>query len=127
MRNRDIGLRKDGARLAQHAQRPDEVLHAASAVADPATYRDVANLFAVLADPTRVSIVHLLTEHELCTADVALLLDLNAPAASQHLRVLRDQRLVTVRREGRVVLYRLDDARVAGLLELGMARSAGSE
>ena len=82
-------------------------------------------MFAVLADPTRVGIVHLLSDHELCTADVALLLRLNRPAASQHLRVLRDLRLVRARREGRLVLYRLADPLVARVVGLGLDRVRG--
>jgi DNA-binding transcriptional ArsR family regulator len=134
MRNREFGLRKAGSEsglrkpggeqgdaAARGAQRPDEARRAAGAVADRATYDELADLFGALADPTRASIVHLLLDHELCTADIALVLGLKAPTASQHLRVLRLRRLVRSRRDGRLVLYHLDDAHVAQLVALGLA------
>ena len=115
MRNREISLRNLAA-----AMRPDDVMRAAEAVADRDTYSQLGDLFGALADPTRASIVHLLLEHELCTADIALVLGLKAPAASQHLRVLRALRLVRTRREGRLVLYRLDDAHVAQIVGVAL-------
>ncbi len=60
--------------------------------------------------------VHVLAHQELCPADLALTLGLHRPAASQHLRVLKQLRIVRSRREGRLVLYSLDDAHVAELL-----------
>jgi DNA-binding transcriptional ArsR family regulator len=106
--------------------RPDDVLRATGTVAGPDTYRELAALFGALADPTRAAIVHLLLGHELCTADIALVLGLSSPVASQHLRVLRGLRLVRIRRDGRLVLYRLDDAHVAQIVGLGLAHVAGT-
>jgi ArsR family transcriptional regulator len=120
MRKREMDLRNAN----DQGLRPADVRRAGAAVAAPETYRALANLFAALADPTRASIVHLLLDHELCTSDVALVLGLRTPAASQHLRVLRDLRLVRTRRAGRLVLYRLDDAHVARIVGLGLAHVA---
>jgi ArsR family transcriptional regulator len=119
MRKQEIDLRNTGPA----GKRPDEVRRAAAALADRATYRGLADLFGALADPTRASIVHLLLDHELCTADMALVLGLKAPAASQHLRILRGLRLVRTRRDGRLVLYRLDDTHVAQIVGLGLAHT----
>jgi ArsR family transcriptional regulator len=132
MRNPELNLRKEGseaalrkpaaaAEAASAGLRPDEVRRAAGAVASRETYGALADLFEALSDPTRASIVHLLLDHELCTADVALVLGLNPPAASQHLRLLRVRRLVRTRRDGRLVLYHLDDAHVAQIVALGLA------
>lgn len=120
MRNREINLRKTRRGRAgddERAIRPDDVVRARAALLDRRLYHDLATLFAALADPTRASIVHVLSRQELCTADLALTLGLHRPAASQHLRVLRQLRIVRSRREGRLVLYSLDDVHVADLLD----------
>jgi DNA-binding transcriptional ArsR family regulator len=120
MRNPAMPLRKpatrDGRSAKQQGIRPDDVARARGALLDADVYRELANLFAALADPTRASIVHILAHQELCTADLALTLGLHRPATSQHLRLLRQLRIVRSRREGRLVLYSLDDAHVADLL-----------
>jgi ArsR family transcriptional regulator, lead/cadmium/zinc/bismuth-responsive transcriptional repressor len=79
----------------------------------------MVGLFGALADRTRASIVHTLLQQELCTLD--LVLGLPPPTVSQHLRVLRDLRLVRSRRHGRLVLYHLDDAHVAQMVSIGLA------
>jgi DNA-binding transcriptional ArsR family regulator len=129
MRNREINLRNPGsgrsaAAEPRAAMRPDDVERASAAVAGAGTYRELAALFGALADPTRASIVHLLLDHELCTADIAIVLGLKAPVASQHLRILRGLRLVRSRRDGRLVLYRLEDAHVARIVGVGLAHVA---
>jgi DNA-binding transcriptional ArsR family regulator len=86
-----------------------------------AAYSRLAAGFGAIADPTRAAIVHVLLHQELCTADLAAVLEISAPAASQHLRVLRNLRLVTSRREGKLVLYRLEDSHVAQLVTIGLA------
>jgi DNA-binding transcriptional ArsR family regulator len=61
-----------------------------------------------LADPTRRTIVELLAERELSAGELAARFDTSRPAVSRHLRVLREQGLVTARLEGRRRLYSLD-------------------
>jgi DNA-binding transcriptional ArsR family regulator len=61
-----------------------------------------------LADPTRRTIVELLAERELSAGELAARFDTSRPAVSRHLRVLREQGLVTARIEGRRRLYSLD-------------------
>ena len=123
MRNQEIHLRKAGAsgdRGAAEAVHPEAVMRAQEMLLDRDLYRDLATMFGALSDPARASIVHLLAHQELCTADLALTLGFHRPAVSQHLRLLRQLRLVRSRREGRVVLYSLDDAHVAEVLTCGM-------
>jgi ArsR family transcriptional regulator len=90
-------------------------------LADRETYTGLAALFAALADPTRAAIVHVLLHDELTTSELAAGLGISAPAASQHLRVLRDLRLVRVHRQGKRVFYKLDDAHVEQLVNIGLA------
>jgi len=84
-------------------------------------YQAMADLFAVLADPTRAQVVHLLLQRELCSCDLAAALGMSAPRISQHLRVLRAAHIVRTRREGKFVIYSLDDAHVRTLFQIGLA------
>jgi len=79
----------------------------------------LAETFRVLADPTRVRILYLLSQAELCVHDLAQLLGITQPAASHHLRILRMQGLVRTRREGRAFYYALDDEHVVELFRCG--------
>jgi ArsR family transcriptional regulator len=89
-------------------------------VANREVYSGLAALFGALSDPTRAAIVHALLQRELTTSHLAAALGISPPAASQHLRVLRDLRLVRVQRRGREVFYRLDDAHVEQLIDIGL-------
>jgi ArsR family transcriptional regulator, lead/cadmium/zinc/bismuth-responsive transcriptional repressor len=81
----------------------------------------LAALFGALADATRVRIVHLLLERELCTSELGSILGVSDSAVSQHLRVLRSLRLVRSRRAGKFLFHSLDDAHIALLVKIGWA------
>lgn len=78
----------------------------------------LSELFKVLSDETRTRILHLLSGRELCVCDLALILEMSLPAVSHHLRLLKIMRLVAYRREGKQVLYRLDDHHVVELISV---------
>ena len=80
----------------------------------------LAEMFKALSDPTRVRIVSLLAEAELCVCDLAAILGMEQSAVSHQLRTLRDLRLVRWRREGRQIFYTLDDEHVADLFRRGL-------
>ena len=80
----------------------------------------LAAMFRALSDPTRVRIVALLAQAELCVCDLAAALSMEQSAVSHQLRTLRDLRLVRWRREGRQVFYTLDDEHVADLFRRGL-------
>lgn len=80
----------------------------------------LADTFQILSNPTRLRIVEALAGRELCVCDLAAVVDGSQSAVSHHLRQLRQMRLVTYRREGRMAYYRLDDDHVARLLEIGL-------
>jgi ArsR family transcriptional regulator len=84
---------------------------------DAAVAARVAETFKVLGDPTRVRIVHALSLAELCTCDLAMLLEISEPTVSHHLRTLRQMRLVRFRRQGRLVYYALDDEHIRRLFD----------
>ncbi len=81
---------------------------------------DLAQVFKVLADPTRVRLISLLAEKELFVGELAELLDMTLSAVSHHLRLLRQLRLVKARRQGRHVYYSLDDEHVRDVYKLGL-------
>ncbi len=83
-----------------------------------ATYAQVAETFRALADPTRAKIVYSLLRQDLCTCDLAAILGASESSVSQHLRVLRQLRLVKSRRAGKLVLYSLDDTHISLLLSV---------
>ena len=99
---------------------PETVARAQAALEDEATSIQLAELFGALADATRAKIIHTLARQELCTCDLAAVVDITDSGASQHLRVLRALRLVKSRRQGKYVYYRLEDAHVALLLQVGL-------
>ena len=87
---------------------PDEVLS------------DLADLFKIFGDSTRIKILYALLRSELCVCDIARLLNLTQSAVSHQLRILKASNLVRFRREGKTVFYALDDDHVRSVLALGM-------
>lgn len=96
---------------------PASVRAAKSAMPGDRMVRALAETFSALSDPTRVRIVTALTAQELCVADLALLLGISGSAVSHQLRLLRGQRLVKYRKEGRVAFYSLDDDHIRNLMK----------
>ena len=80
----------------------------------------LAEMFKALSDPTRVRIVSLLADAELCVCALAAALGMSQSAVSHQLRTLRDMRLVRRRRQGRQIFYTLDDEHVADLFRRGL-------
>ena len=84
------------------------------------TLYDLAELFKVFGDTTRIRILYALFEAELCVFDIAQLLGLTQTAVSHQLRVLKTNKLVKCRREGKVVFYSLADDHVRRIINQGM-------
>ncbi|NTW69377.1 MAG: winged helix-turn-helix transcriptional regulator [Chlorobiaceae bacterium] len=80
---------------------------------------ELAQLFKVLGDHTRIRILNALCLSELCVCDLTALLGMNQSAVSHQLRVLRDAKLVKSRKLGKNVLYTLDDSHVSTLIQTG--------
>ena len=85
---------------------------------------EMAELFKVFGDSTRIRILYLLSESELCVCDIAGLLDVTQSAVSHQLRVLKAGKLVKFRREGKTVFYSLADQHVVRILSHGMEHVA---
>jgi len=99
---------------------PEVVGAARAALLPHAEAQDLAAIFSVLADPTRVRLIAALAARELCVCDLANVLGLRQSTVSHQLRLLRALRVVRFRKEGRVAYYALDDAHVTGLLAQGL-------
>lgn len=84
------------------------------------TLYDLAELFKIFGDSTRVKILYALFEAELCVCDIALLLGLSQSGVSHQLRLLKSSRLVKPRKEGKTVFYSLADDHVRKIIAQGM-------
>jgi len=81
---------------------------------------DLAELFKVFGDSTRMRILFVLFEAEVCVCDLAAALSMTQSAISHQLRMLKQMKLVKNRREGKTVFYSLDDDHVRSMIALGM-------
>lgn len=81
---------------------------------------DLAEVFKVFGDKTRMKILYILHEKELCVCDIAQLLDMNQSAISHQLKVLKQAKLIKNRREGKQMYYSLADDHVHTILSMGM-------
>ncbi|MCM0648880.1 metalloregulator ArsR/SmtB family transcription factor [Clostridium swellfunianum] len=81
---------------------------------------DLADLFKVLGDSTRIKILCALFQAEMCVCDIAALLGMTQSAISHQLRVLKQARIVRNRKDGKVVYYSLDDDHVKSIFDQGL-------
>ena len=81
---------------------------------------ELADLFKVFGDSTRIKILYVLFENEMCVYDIANILNMTQSAISNQLRVLKQNRLVRYRKEGKTVLYTLADEHVFTILSQGI-------
>ena len=89
---------------------------------------DLADLYKIFGDSTRLKIMCLLLRSEMCVCDIADVLNMNQSAISHQLRVLKQNKLVKNRREGKSVIYSLADQHVMSILSQGMEHiSEGKE
>ena len=81
---------------------------------------DLAELFKVFGDTTRIKILYALFEEEMCVCDIADLLNMTQSAISHQLRILKQARLVKFRKEGKTVYYSLDDNHINQIFDCGL-------
>lgn len=85
-----------------------------------------AALFHALGDPARLQLATLLIHRELCVSQLAELVDDSLPAVSQRLKLLKQERIVKSRRDGKHVYYQLDDDHIATLVINALAHAEES-
>ena len=81
---------------------------------------DLAELYRVFGDSTRIRILYALFESEMCVCDIAQVLGMSISAISHQLRVLKQARLVKYRRKGKTVFYSLSDDHVRSIIDQGI-------
>lgn len=106
---------------------PEHVALGRERLLDDDAYFEIAETFRALADSTRAKIVYSLLQQELCTCDLAAIIGASESVVSQHLRVLRQLRLVKSRRSGKLVFYSLDDAHIRILLSVCLSHVRDAE
>jgi DNA-binding transcriptional ArsR family regulator len=85
---------------------------------------DLAELFKIFGDSTRIKILYVLFESEMCVCDIAQLLNMTQSAISHQLRALKQSKLVKYRREGKTIFYSLADGHVRTIIGQGMEHVA---
>ncbi len=95
-----------------------------SSMPDEEILYDLAELFKIFGDSTRIKILYVLFEAEMCVCDIAQLLNMTQSAISHQLRALKQSKLVKYRREGKTVFYSLADGHVRTILGQGMEHVA---
>lgn len=87
---------------------------------DSVALYELADLFKLVGDSTRLGILWALSESEMCVCDLCALLKMKQPAVSHQLKNLKQSRVVKARRDGKVIYYSLNDDHIRQLLNLGM-------
>ncbi|MGE5418416.1 MAG: ArsR/SmtB family transcription factor [Acidobacteriota bacterium] len=98
----------------------DAVAEVRQSMIHSATVGLLADTFKILGDPTRVCILFALMKRELCVCDIAAVIGVSESAVSHQLRLLRTHRLVTFRREGKMLYYSLADGHIEKLFAQGL-------
>jgi ArsR family transcriptional regulator len=99
---------------------PLTVRKVAARMPSEAALDNLAGFFKLFANKTRIGILWALSLSEMCVCDLSMLLKMKQPAISQHLKSLRQMRIVRTRREGRVIYYSLDDDHIRAVLTTGL-------
>ena len=81
---------------------------------------DLAEFFKIFGDSTRIKILYVLFESEMCVCDIAQVLNMTVSAISHQLRILKQARLVKFRKEGKSVFYSLSDDHIKKILDNGI-------
>jgi len=98
----------------------DTLMRVRDALPDDEILYDLAELFKIFGDTTRMKILYVLFESELCVNDIAQCLTMTPSAVSHQLRILKSSKLVKFRRDGKTVYYSLDDEHVRDMIALGL-------
>lgn len=98
----------------------DDLQRALESLPDEEVLYDLAELYKIFGDTTRVKILYILFTGEMCVQHISELLGVSQSAVSHQLRILKGSRLVRYRREGKTVYYSLADDHVREIIECGM-------
>ena len=99
---------------------PETIEKITKAMPDEDTLIDLAELFKVFGDSTRIKILSALSGGELCVCDVSTAVGMTSSAVSHQLKILKNAGLVSFRRDGKTVFYALADDHVMTILSQGL-------
>ena len=105
--------------MTKNVMNQEHVTHVVNHLPDEEILYDVAELFKVYGDSTRIKIICALNEAELCVYDLAAALNMTQSAISHQLRILKAAKLVKNRRDGKMIYYSLDDDHVKQIFDAG--------
>jgi DNA-binding transcriptional ArsR family regulator len=88
---------------------------------DEANYRELETCFSALGDATRLKMLKLMSDEELCACEVMAALELTQPTTSHHLGILERAGLLTSRRNGKWVFYKISNSKVQNLVNKGFS------
>lgn len=81
---------------------------------------DASDIFKILGDPSRLRIAIALSIKELCVGDVAAIMEISQSGVSHQLRLMKKNRIVKSRREGKMIYYSLDDEHIKHIIDIAM-------
>lgn len=109
-------MSKNEERMAEQAEPAAQAMRSLRQILLPEEQiADMAAMFKMMADPTRLRIINTLLVSELCVRDMAELMQMSQSAVSHQLAALRNSRLIKFRREGKQIFYSLDDEHIGQL------------
>lgn len=94
--------------------------HIKEMMLDESRFFELAEFYKMFGDSTRIKIICTLLNGEMCVGSLADLLEMSQSSISHQLRILKSNRLVKCRKEGKQVFYSLDDMHISGIIEMGL-------
>lgn len=113
-------LDKDADDCWEHCIHPQVIRFVRKKLLKSEKLGDLADFYKLFADSTRLRIIAALSAAELCVCDLSAVLDMKQPTVSHQLRTLKQARIVTARREGKVVFYSLSDDHIRKVVQVGL-------
>lgn len=121
MRKKDMSEQQCVAECCEVEEIHPHLLQGALAkMPSPEELNDLAELFKTFGDPTRIRILYVLFEEEVCVCDLAAALNMTQSAISHQLKILKQNHLVKNRREGKSIFYSLADDHVRTMIAQGL-------
>ena len=105
--------------MTEHVHTEEDVKHIEilkQSIPDDVKLQDLAQVFKVFGDATRIKILWIISNDELCVCQICELMNMTQSAVSHQLRVLRQAKLVKYRKQGKQVLYTLDDEHIGSII-----------
>jgi ArsR family transcriptional regulator, lead/cadmium/zinc/bismuth-responsive transcriptional repressor len=115
---------RESAECSAYTVHTDRVEAARASAIEPQLLERLEGLFKIFSDSTRLRILRALAGGELCVCDIGAVLGASQSAVSHQLALLRAARMVSYRREGKTIYYRLADDHVGILLEVGLGHAS---